>query len=97
MESVTKTIPKAIKNIPEIIFIMFRCLFIFLKKLEKKLKKILARIKGNPSPREKIPRSDIPSINVSILLARSNIPDKIKPTHGIQPKEKVTPIKNDLK
>jgi len=60
IESVTKIIPKATRNMPEIIDIILRCRFIFFKNLEKKLINMLANMNGSPSPSEKTARSMIP-------------------------------------
>ncbi|GAH01367.1 unnamed protein product [marine sediment metagenome] len=74
---------------------ILRCLFIFFKKLENKLINIPARINGRPSPSEKIPISNTPWSKVSSWLAKSKIPDRIIPTQGTHPNEKITPMIKD--
>ncbi|GAG50587.1 unnamed protein product [marine sediment metagenome] len=91
IESVINTIPSKTINTPEMIETRLRCLLSLFRNFEKKLIKMLASIKGIPSPSEKTPRSSIPPARVSSLLARSSIPESIRPTHGIQPKENIMP------
>ena len=52
VQSNKNMIPSIIKKTPDIIEMILRCLFIRFSRFEKKPIKMLARIKGNPSPTE---------------------------------------------
>ncbi|OQA22232.1 MAG: hypothetical protein BWY60_00308 [Actinobacteria bacterium ADurb.Bin346] len=58
---------------------------------------MLAIMNGRPSPAEKTASKIMPCPSVSILLARRSIAERIIPTQGTQPNEKIMPNKNDHK